>query len=789
MIQNNFSSGASISTARTLTTTGSGSVYANPSLNSSASVNSFEEKWKRRNTQYQNRWIAEDGEVIRQNSSHFVGVMRVGSREDYVPMSEVLEHQRRAELTYSARLEQGFQRQHSSSSSPVARQPPKLVEVVPRPQITTRSTSEPGWQSNLKNFEEDDDDLKKPPVSSRTSRTISDRDSRRAENGQLRESRSFFSNFFKFMSCSSTGNTTEAIVNNRRPETPMTPPSGPTPSMTMSSEAGFRNAGTYSELFPEVPATESVRRSRNLSDPFPGLEPDVCSRRHDDLSGLLEEFDDANDTNDVYYSQYPSLADQIVSSSPFCGGASSQGVADSAEVDLNGVRALSNSGDVSRRWSKTSSHNGSDASERIVRSNRGSTSLSHDSNGTHRKELAQSTVAPWSRAQTALSTFYDEERIHPSSADREDLCVSSSPPAIQAQMEMLQTYSNQQQNAASSPTSAHSSQSSSTVPIMEAGGYVANDFNMSTARSRSQSLVSSHSQTPTIYSQTQGHYQQRPNSNSRTVVSSTGSQHGIPSGSSRPRVHHEAMPVDTFPAYQPRTDYQSHQSSTFAHRAAEAFYGSQDHHAYGGYNAHSPHGFNRRFGDYPPQDRNPRSSFPPRSYSTDAAPTWIPSVVPPHSPTSPHQLVRASLLRIPGVTSNAEGSEHSSEERMQFLENITRRRSQIAQQASSTSYPVVHHVPAQRFGPVPPEESLSSEDTNYDARHMNEHVQNEQPRGSYLHDPHRPGDAGSDRDDMERAIQQSIEDEQIRRRQAIRDRLQLNRAFIESMRDLQESPF
>lgn len=231
MIQNNFSSGASISTARTLTTTGSGSVYANPSLNSSASVNSFEEKWKRRNTQYQNRWIAEDGEVIRQNSSHFVGVMRVGSREDYVPMSEVLEHQRRAELTYSARLEQGFQRQHSSSSSPVARQPPKLVEVVPRPQITTRSTSEPGWQSNLKNFEEDDDDLKKPPVSSRTSRTISDRDSRRAENGQLRESRSFFSNFFKFMSCSSTGNTTEAIVNNRRPETPMTPPSGPTPSM------------------------------------------------------------------------------------------------------------------------------------------------------------------------------------------------------------------------------------------------------------------------------------------------------------------------------------------------------------------------------------------------------------------------------------------------------------------------------------------------------------------------------------------------------------------------------
>lgn len=126
---------------------------------------------------------------------------------------------------------------------------------------------------------------------------------------------------------------------------------------------------------------------------------------------------------------------------------------------------------------------------------------------------------------------------------------------------------------------------------------------------------------------------------------------------------------------------------------------------------------------------------------------------------------------------------------MQFLENISRRRSQIAQQASSTSYPVVHHVPAQRFGPVPPEESLSSEDTNYDARHMNEHVQNEQPRGSDLHDPHRPGDAGSDRDDMERAIQQSIEDEQIRRRQAIRDRLQLNRAFIESMRDLQESPF
>lgn len=230
MIQNNFSSGASISTARTLTTTGSGSVYANPSLNSSASVNSFEEKWKRRNTQYQNRWIAEEGEVIRQNSSHFVGVMRVGSREDYVPMSEVLEHQRRAELTYSARLEQDFQRQHSNSGSPVARQPPKLVEVVPRPQITTRSSSAPGWQTNLENFD-GDNDLKKPPASSRTIRPTSDRDSRREENGQLRESRSFFGNFFKFMSCSSTGNTTEAVVDHRRPETPMTPPSGPTPSM------------------------------------------------------------------------------------------------------------------------------------------------------------------------------------------------------------------------------------------------------------------------------------------------------------------------------------------------------------------------------------------------------------------------------------------------------------------------------------------------------------------------------------------------------------------------------
>lgn len=558
----------------------------------------------------------------------------------------------------------------------------------------------------------------------------------------------------------------------------------------MSSEAGFRNAGIYSELFPEVPAAESVRRSRNLSDPFPGLEPDVCSRRHDD-SGLLEEFDDVNDTNDVYYSQYPSLADQIVSSSPFCGGASSRGVVDNVEVDFNGVPAVSNSGDVSRRWSKTSSHNGSDVSERIVRSNRGSASLSQDL--LQRKELAQNTVAPWSRAQTALSTFYDEERIHPSSADREDLCVSSSPPAIQAQLEMLQTYSNQQQNAASvSPTSAHSSQSSSTVPIMETGGYVANDFNMSTARSRSQSLVSAQSQTSTIHSQTQGHYQQRPTSNSRTVVSSTGSQHGTPSVSSRPRSHPETMATDTFPAYQPRMDYQPHPPSTFAHRAAEAFYGSQDHHAYGEYNVRSPHGSNRRFGEYPPppqEQRNQRSSFPSRSYSTDAAPTWIPPGVPPHSPTSPHQLVRASLLRIPGVTNNAEGSEHSSEERMQFLENISRRRSQLAQQTSANSYPAVHHMPAQRFGPVPPEESLSSEDTNYDARHMNEYVQNEQPRGSDIRDPHRPGDAGSDRDDMERAIQQSIEDEQIRRRQAIRDRLQLNRAFIESMRDVQESPF
>lgn len=233
MIQNNFSSGASISTARTLTTTGSGSVYANPSLNSSASVNSFEEKWKRRNTQYQNRWIAEDGEVIRQNSSHFVGVMRVGSREDYVPMSEVLEHQRRAELTYSARLEQDFQRQHSNSGTPVGKQPPKLVEVVPRPQINSRSSSAPQWQSNLEYAEEDDDDdLKKPAASSHGNRpTSSDRDSRRAESGHLRESRSFFSAFFKFMSCSSAGNTTEAIVDNRRPETPMTPPSGPTPSM------------------------------------------------------------------------------------------------------------------------------------------------------------------------------------------------------------------------------------------------------------------------------------------------------------------------------------------------------------------------------------------------------------------------------------------------------------------------------------------------------------------------------------------------------------------------------
>lgn len=558
----------------------------------------------------------------------------------------------------------------------------------------------------------------------------------------------------------------------------------------MSSEAGFRNAGAYSDFLPEAPATESVRRSRNLSDPFPGLEPEVCSRRHDDSSGLLEEFEDANDTSDAYYSQYPSLADQIVSSSPFCGGTTNQRPLEGAEIDLSRIRAHSNSGDVSRRWSKTSSHNGSDVSERIARSNRGSASLSHDSNGIQRTEMAPNTAAPWSRAQTALSTFYDEERTRPSFEDREDRFVSPSPPAIQAQIEMLQTYTNQQQTAAGSPTSTHSSQSSSTVPIMETGGYIANDFNMSMARSRSHSLVSSHSQTSTVHSQTQGLHPQRPHSNSRTVVSSTGSQHGTPSASSRPRVHHEAMQTDSYPTHPTRTDYQSHQpTSSFAHRAAEALYGSHDHHSYGGYNVHSPHGSNRRFGDYPPQDRYSRASFPSRSYSTEAPPTW--PVVPPHSPTSPHQLVRQSLLRIPGVTNNAEGSEHSSEERMQFLENISRRRSQIAQQVSSTSYPVVHHMSAstQRFGPVPPEESLSSDDTNYDAHHMNDFVQNEQPRGNGVHDPHRPGDADSDRDDLERAIQQSIEDEQNRRRQAIRDRLQLNRAFIESMRDLQESSF
>jgi hypothetical protein len=166
-------------------------------------------------------------------------------------------------------------------------------------------------------------------------------------------------------------------------------------------------------------------------------------------------------------------------------------------------------------------------------------------------------------------------------------------------------------------------------------------------------------------------------------------------------------------------------------------------------------------------------------------PNYAPPVVPVAS--GPRGIMILSSMRI---VDESEQSDRSAEEYHAFLESI----SQCNHSVASAAIPIVpltasalsqlnrnrnvstDHSQLQSLQRQASQKVLGQE-TDADAQPLVEHENCAESANNE--------DSQNDSDDLERAIQQSLEDESQRRRQAIRDRLALNRAFIESMRDLQ----
>lgn len=138
--------------------------------------------------------------------------------------------------------------------------------------------------------------------------------------------------------------------------------------------------------------------------------------------------------------------------------------------------------------------------------------------------------------------------------------------------------------------------------------------------------------------------------------------------------------------------------------------------------------------------------------------------------SSPHQLRPEQLRQNPQVLQDVHSDRSSDAEKRVFLASLQQYQRQLA------SHRRHHHNTASN--------NINMHSNNIHA--YDSHMYNNHP--SHVHHSNlvpRPQSLRSDDEDLEQAIQQSIEDERVRRKQAIRDRLALNKAFIESMRDLQ----
>lgn len=170
-------------------------------------------------------------------------------------------------------------------------------------------------------------------------------------------------------------------------------------------------------------------------------------------------------------------------------------------------------------------------------------------------------------------------------------------------------------------------------------------------------------------------------------------------------------------------------------------------------------------------------------------PASIPNYAPPVVPVAsgPCGIMIQSSMRI---ADESEQSDRSAEEYHAFLESISQCNHSVAS-AAIPNMPLTasalsqinrnrnvstDHSQLQSLQQQVSQKFLDQE-TDADAQPLVEH--------EYCAESAYNEDSQNDSDDLERAIQQSLEDESQRRRQAIRDRLALNRAFIESMRDLQ----
>lgn len=147
-------------------------------------------------------------------------------------------------------------------------------------------------------------------------------------------------------------------------------------------------------------------------------------------------------------------------------------------------------------------------------------------------------------------------------------------------------------------------------------------------------------------------------------------------------------------------------------------------------------------------------------------------------PSSPRGILIQSSVHI---ADESERSDHSAEGRV-FLDTI----SQCTRSVAPAAVPIIPLT----FSALSQHNRLRDTSAEHQSsqRFVRQDIDaNAQPivvHNAYGDDMNNE-DGQCNPEELERAIQQSLEDENQRRRQSIRDRLSLNRAFIESMRDLQ----
>lgn len=200
----NYSSGASVSTAPTLITNGSGSIYAVSSSDSAC----FEEKWRIRRQQYQNRWISGNEECLRQSSTQFLGLQATSPNEDYVYMNDTYDQQQRAAIIAHNRRMQYLTDQLNTPMPTFT-----TVNVVPR--IPQKFYPLPGIKTGkeLPNDSVDCDDLKQRNYSVvRNGERIANKS---AGSDSIRRTPSVVRYFAKLFSCTSSA-AADTVVDSRR---------------------------------------------------------------------------------------------------------------------------------------------------------------------------------------------------------------------------------------------------------------------------------------------------------------------------------------------------------------------------------------------------------------------------------------------------------------------------------------------------------------------------------------------------------------------------------------------